>query len=351
MKKIRPYLTTRSLHPENQEAPIHFLHSDHIPGKLFYRRNHFAYPENVSPAGHLLISGLVRQPYLFRYQDFHSMHSKTITAVLECAGNKRANFKPAVFGEQWEDGAIGEGRWTGVPLHHLFSMTGLSSSAKEVVFEGWDKGERTDMDGTVPFARSLPVEKALHPDTILAYEYNGRPLSFKHGFPLRLIVPQWYAMSSVKWVKRITVIDHKFQGPFQSIDYNYYPHPDSDWDKFPVTTTHVNSIIQKPLDYEILNTGIHEIKGIAWSGEGEITAVDISLDGGQTWNQAGLSKPANEQYAWTKWSIDWEVREPGEYEIRARASDSAGRTQPAEAFWNRKGYGYNAIQAVHVKVE
>ncbi len=351
MTKIKPNLKTKSLIPENQETPIQFVEGDMIPVNLFYRRNHFAYPAPVNSESQLIVGGLVRQPYLFRYHDLRSMPSKIVTAVLECSGNKRAKFNPPVYGEQWEDGAISQGSWKGVPLRHLFSITGLSPSAREVVFEGWDKGERTDMDRTVPFARSLPIEKALHPDTILAFEYNGRPLTFKHGYPLRLVVPQWYGMSSVKWVKRITVIDHKFQGPFQSIDYTYYPHPDSDRDKFPVTTTHVNSIIQKPLDYEILDTGIQEIKGIAWSGEGDITAVDISMDGGQTWNGAALSKPANGQYTWTKWTIAWEAEEPGEYEIKARASDSAGRVQPAEAFWNRKGYGYNAIPMAHVKVE
>ncbi|KKO50767.1 molybdopterin-dependent oxidoreductase [Paenibacillus sp. DMB20] len=132
---------------------------------------------------------------------------------------KKRVIEPAYIGcgEQWERGAIGQGIWTGVPLSSLLQMAGMKPLAREVVAEGWDEGHRPDMPGSFPYARSLPISKAMHPDTLIAYAYNGQPLTYRHGFPLRLIVPHWYAMASVKWVRRIIVTSDAFQGPFQRL--------------------------------------------------------------------------------------------------------------------------------------
>ncbi|RHW43444.1 sulfite oxidase [Neobacillus notoginsengisoli] len=349
--KVKPYLLTRSLSPENQETPIQFIDADMIPDKLFYRRNHFSYPAFSYSNYFLPINGSVSKPIVLSMQEILEFPSKTIQIVLECSGDKRSFFEPKLFGEQWEKGAISQGYWSGVPLRTLLERSGLSEGAKEVVVEGYDFGERTDLDKVFTFARSLPIEKALHPDTIIAYEYNGKPIPFKHGYPLRLIVPQWYAMASVKWIKQIRVIDSHFTGPFQAIDYVYYPHKETDQEAFPVTTVNVNSTIQKPLDMDILNTGMHEIKGIAWTGQGVISKVEISIDGGTTWLTAKLEPSKNNGYAWQSWSYEWTVSKKGEYVILSKATDSTGRPQPTDPFWNRKGYGYNAIDHVKVKVE
>ena len=210
---MKPYLTTRSLLPENQESPIEFLQEWQTDPTVFFLRNHFPYPQFSQHYFDLPVFGQIPQPRVFTYKEIHAMPSKTLTVLLECAGNKRSFFKPHVYGEQWEQGAISQGTWKGVPLAYLLSMTGLLSSAKEVVFEGYDYGTRTDVKGVFHYGRSLPIDKALHPDTLIAYEFNGKPIPFKHGFPYRLIVPQWYAMASVKWLKRIMVIDHEYQGP------------------------------------------------------------------------------------------------------------------------------------------
>ena len=162
---------------------------------------------------------------------------------------KEPNFNPKVYGEQWEDGAISQGKWTGVPLKDLFEKAGSLPIVQEIVFEGADFGKKPGIQKNIPYVRSLPLEKALHPDTIIAYQYNDKPLSFRHGYPLRLIVPNWYAMASVKWLSKIEVIDHSFKGPFQTDDYVYYPHKDNDKEKFPVTILHVNSIFNNPLTY------------------------------------------------------------------------------------------------------
>ena len=347
----KPYLRTQSLSPENQETPIHFLRSWITPTEYFYRRNHFSYPELPAQAFFLPITGEVRKAMVFPYEMLKSLPARTVTMVLECSGNKRQNFQPRTYGEQWGDGAISQGIWKGVALRDLLDIVGIKDSAVEVVFEGYDHGTRTDMGGTFPYARSLPLEKALHPDTLIAYELNDQPIPFENGFPIRLIVPQWYAMASVKWIKQITLIPQKFSGPFQVIDYMYYPYKENDLGKEPVTTIKTDSIIQQPSDYTTLDAGVHYIYGIAWTGNGKIGEVEISLDGGETWIKAEMEQGQNQPYAWIFWKYRWRAIEPGEYTIMSRAKDTDRNIQPMEAAWNRKGYGYNAIYTIHVKIE
>ncbi|KAB2333083.1 sulfite oxidase [Cytobacillus depressus] len=348
---VKPYLKTHTLVPENQETPIEFIQNDTIPSRLFYRRNHFSYPSLSHSNYWLPINGLVSAPLLLSMQDLLQMPAKTVKAVLECAGDKRSFFKPKVFGEQWEKGAINQGFWKGVPLRTLLERAGLREGAKEVVIEGYDYGKTPDSDQVYTYARSLPIEKALHPDTLIAFEYNQQPIPFKHGFPLRLVVPQWYGMASVKWIKQITIINSHFSGPFQSIDYVYYPNKENNEGAFPVTTINVNSTIQQPRDMDILNRGNHIIKGIAWTGEGYITKVEISTDNGQTWTNAKMDNRDSGQYGWVLWSYEWAAGKSGEYVILSRATDSTNRIQPSEPFWNRKGYGYNAMDKIKVKIE
>ncbi|WP_160725790.1 sulfite oxidase [Bacillus sp. USDA818B3_A] len=347
--EVKPYLITKSLTPENQETPIHFINGDIVDHSLFYRRNHFSYPHFTSSFYFLSIRGLVPAPRTFSLQEIYSLPPRTIKTVLECSGDKREFFEPKVFGEQWEKGAISQGIWKGVSLRTLLQYTGLMDSAKEILFEGYDYGERPNSDQVVHFSRSLPIEKALEPDTIIAYEYNNQPLPFKHGYPFRLIVPGWYAMASVKWIKSITIIDKEFKGPFQAVDYVYYPNKENDSGKFPVTTINVNSTIQSPLNRQLLNTGIYPIKGIAWTGNGNIVKVELSLDDGQTWETCQLTS-TSEEYSWVSWNYQWDVRKKGEYTLKSKATDSHGNVQPSKPYWNRKGYGYNAIDSVNVKV-
>lgn len=348
---IIPYLTTRKLNPENQESPIHFLRQTITPTEYFFIRNHFEYPTQTQEVYFLPIVGEVMRPTIFKYEDIIRMPSKRLILPLECSGNNRAFFDPKVYGEQWEDGAISQGLWKGVPLKDLLALIGLKRTALEVVFEAYDYGKRKDLEGDFYFTRSLPIQKALHPDTLIAYELNGKPIPFKHGYPLRLIVPQWYAMASIKWVKRIIVIDHHFKGPYQEIDYNYYPYKDSDKGKTPVVQVNVNSIIQQPLSHSILDMGKHVIEGVAWTGTGVIIEVEVSTDGGKSWYRSNLVQEQSQQYSWTFWKYVWKVSNKGEYLIMSRAKDSFGHIQPFKAKWNRKGYGYNGIYTIKIKVE
>jgi len=348
---VRPYLTTRELIPENQETPVHFASLAHIPDELLYRRNHFAYPSLANDSFRISVHGEVTNPRTFEYEWIRSMPPREVAAVMECAGNKRSLFRPRTFGEQWERGAIAHGIWKGTSLFHLLQFTGLKTTALEVVAEGWDAGSRVDMPGIFPFARSIPIEKAMHPDTLLAYEYNGRPLTRRHGFPYRLIVPHWYAMASVKWVRSMIVTASPFQGPFQQVDYQYYPNKANDQGKHPVTILNVNSSILRPLDRSVMRKGRIFIQGIAWTGLGEIDQVELSFDNGNTWVEAKIGRDSMQPRAWAYWSYEWDVRRTGEYSIHSRAKDTFGRVQPMQAYWNRKGYGYNAVDQVEVKVE
>ncbi|SDW38892.1 Mo-co oxidoreductase dimerisation domain-containing protein [Marinococcus luteus] len=344
------YLKTLSLEPENQETPIPFVGNEHVHSSLFYRRNHFPYPQ--SPAAGVTIDGLVDSPGFISLEDIQALPSRTVETVLECAGNKRSLFEPKAFGEPWGKGAISQGKWKGVPLKALLGKAGWDKeTAVEVITAAGDAGERPDKKDVYAYTRSLPVEKAMDPDTIIAYEYNGQPLSFKHGAPLRLIVPGWYAMASMKWIERLTVSKEAFEGPFQAIDYVYYPHKNSRKDAFPVTTMNVNSIIQSPADMEITKEGTQVIEGIAWSGEAVIELVEVSTDGGQTWAEAQLEPRSDTPYTWTKWFYEWPEAAAGEYTLMARARDAGGRQQPMQAFWNQKGYGYNAVETIQVKLK
>ncbi|HAQ08882.1 MAG TPA: sulfite oxidase [Bacillus bacterium] len=345
-KRVRPYLITRSLVPENQESPIHFLKPKQpVSSNLFYRRNHFAYPILTSDSLTLKISGLVNNPIILGYSDLQQFPSESITALIECSGNKRAFFKEKVFGEQWESGAMSEGNWRGVPLAKLLMYCGISSRAKEIVFRGRDSGIKNGEN--VFFERSLPISKAIDPEVIVAFEYNGKPLTYKHGFPFRLIVPGWYGMASVKWLSEISVIDSDFRGPFQTEDYVYY-YPEGI--QLPVTENKVNSTILRPLDKQIISEGKHTIKGIAWTGLGRIETVEISFDQGQNWEAVRL-KQEPQKYQIVEWIYEKDFLSGEKYQIAVKATDSTGATQPLEGTWNKKGYGYNGCMEISVKTE
>ena len=343
---VRPYLTTRGLDPENQETPIHFISFiQPVADALFFRRNHFPYPILTPESFTLKVSGSVEKSIILNYYDLIKLPSLSKRVIIECSGNKRAFFKEKVFGEQWENGAMSEGVWKGVSLKTLLEYTGIKAGVKEVVFRGRDAGVKNSE--FVHFDRSLPIAKALHPEVLIAYEFNGKPISLKHGFPYRLVVPGWYGMASVKWLNEIILIENKFTGPFQTDDYVYY-YQNGTSEK--VTTNHVNSTIQQPLDQQLIKSGTHEIRGIAWTGSGVISTVEISFNKGDKWEQAKLEKRPKEHQT-VSWSFPKEFKSGNEYHISVRATDSEGKTQPADAIWNKKGYGYNAIMQITVKAE
>ncbi|MFA9560105.1 sulfite oxidase [Evansella sp. AB-rgal1] len=344
-----PFLITRNLIPENQEAPIHFLQSNFIHENYFYLRSHFHYPVIKEIDYCLKIIGEVFKEAQFSIHDLLNLPSRSLEIVLECAGNKRSLFDPKVFGEQWENGAINYGTWSGVSLRDLLTFTGIKQSALEITFTGHDDGIEKGKEEKVSYTRSLPLWKALHPDTIIAYAFNNKPIPFKHGSPFRLIVPQWYGMASVKWLKEIKVINHHYEGKFQTDDYMYYPNIENDENVFPVTEINVNSTIQQPINLTTFKVGVIEVNGIAWTGKGMIQHVFISIDNGDTWEKAMLHSKG--KYGWVSWKYLWRVTKKGEYTVLCKAADSEGRTQPEVPYWNRKGYGYNGVHKIQVMIE
>ena len=341
-----PTLITIDSEPFVGETPPEAFQSWLTPNPLFYVRNHFS-PPSVDPAAwSLSIEGQVERPLRLTAGDLDSLPKHTVPVTLECAGNNRTDLEPPVPGNRFRCGAIGTAIWAGPPLRSVLERAGLRPGVVEVLFEAADSGEPEPGEGVMPFLRSLPLEAAMHPDTILAYEMNGEPLSYEHGHPVRLIVPGWYAMASVKWLRRIEALDHSFRGFFQTERYvleNGTGHSE------PLSHMLVKSHINRPEHGEVLSAEEYLVTGVAWSGRGNISCVEVSDDGGQTWKAARLEGPEH-RYAWRQWSLPWEPPAPGHYTLMARAQDDMGNWQPMQAKWNSLGYAINGVMAVCVNV-
>ena len=339
--------------PLCRESTLSSLDTWITPTERFYIRNHFSDVPNLDPAtSHLVVDGEVRQPLTLSVAAILMMPSKELVMTMECAGNSRAYVTPPAEGLAFRHGAVSTARWKGVPINTLLERAGLRDTAAEVMFEGADYG-REEEDGVafdLHYRRSLPLEKALHPDTLLAYEMNGEELPFDHGFPLRLVVPRWYGMASVKWLTRINVLDQAFDGFFQQRRYVMINEgPENTPEREPVTGLKVKSLIASPRHGEVVRPGQSTIRGFAWSGDGEITRVEVSLDGGRHWQDSTLLGESDPN-AWRQWEFVWEASHPGHFIFMARATDSSGNTQPNNIAWNFRGYANNAVHTIAIEV-
>jgi len=346
----KPGLIPRQVMPENMESPINNVLTWITPNEQFYARNHLPYPTIDLQSWALCLGGEVERPLNFTYEQLKQMPQVDRFVTIECSGNKRALLNPPVPGEQWEIGAIGNVKWTGVPLTLILDQIKLKDTAVEVIFTGADSGIRPDMDTPVHFERSLPLDRALMAECLLALKMNDELIPYKHGFPIRLIVPGWYGMAHVKWVTHITAVSIPFQGPFQAIDYVYITNEGDYHNAVPVTEMKVNSIITWPSKEEQVHLGLHTVRGLAWTGKGTISKVEVSIDNGITWNAARLTSTEHEPYTWTFWEYPWNITVPGHYFLLARAHDGNGNVQPKVAPWNAKGYGNNSIHKIMVNV-
>lgn len=344
-----PRLIVVSRSPFNAETPLGEQLGLLTPTPLFYVRNHFPVPRLAAADYRLRVEGAVERPLTLTYADLRALPSRSLLATLECAGNGRSYLRPPAEGEQWQYGAVSTGEWTGAPLGAVLALAGLQAQACEVLIAGADAGHVPAAGGETAFERSLPLEKALDPETLLAYALNGEPLPLEHGFPVRLVVPGWYGMASVKWVTRIAALTAPFRGFYQADRY-VMAHPErSDPGSTPLTTMRVRSLITSPADGSALPSGEHRVRGLAWSGAGPVVRVEVSADAGATWQEAELVSPP-ERYAWRRWEFRWWADQPGQVTLRSRAFDAAGQGQPAEPEWNRLGYANNAVQAVTVEI-
>jgi DMSO/TMAO reductase YedYZ molybdopterin-dependent catalytic subunit len=339
--------------PLNLEMPFEKLDGFITPTEAFYVRTHFPIPEIDKNKWRLRVEGEVKKPFELGYDELLKLESRTIPVTLECAGNNRNFLEPKVKGAQWGLGAVGNAEWTGVPLSILLDRAGVDSGAGEVILEGADGGKLEDPKspvGELRFARSIPLTKARE-DVLLAYKMNDVDLPAQHGFPLRAIVPGWYAMASIKWLERIIVTNKPFNGYYQTLDYAYWKRRGEIAELVPLSEIAIKAEIARPAEGEIVSANSKvRIHGAAWTSDGEITKVEVSTDGGSAWSEASLIG-AVKRNAWRLWEFDWKTpSKPGKQKLIARAIDSQGRTQPIERDPDRGTYMINHLLPIMVEV-
>src|SRR5437016_9586050 len=330
--------------PLNLEMPFEQLEGFITPTELFYVRTHFPIPHIDRDAWWLRVEGDVENPFAINYEQMLELESMTVPVTLECAGNNRNFLEPKVKGVQWRLGAVGTAQWTGVSLSVLLARAKPKPQASEVVLEGADGGILEDPKsppGRLHFARSIPLEKA-RADVLLAYKMNGSDLPPQNGFPVRAIVPGWYAVASIKWLQRIIVTDKLFNGYYQTLDYSFWRRRGDNAELVPLSEMQIKAEIARPSEGETIPANSNaRVRGTAWTGDGEIKKVEISSDHGATWNEAkllGESKPN----AWRLWEFNWKTpARAGKATLIARATASKGRTQPVERDPNRGPYMIN----------
>ena len=301
----------------------------------FFIRNHFRVPKISAENWSLEIGGLVTNPLKFSYPDLLLASSVRRPLTLECAGN--------VSGGPGVSTAL----WSGLPLAELLKQAGAHADATTVILYGADAGEGEGVPAGTHYARSIPLEKAMEPSTLLAYEMNGEPLPPEHGFPVRAAVSGWYGMDWVKWLTRVEVSREPFKGYFQQ---ERYVAVQPNGDRLPITRMRVSSKFLRPLEDEEIRSKSYRIEGLAWAGERKITKVELRFDGKGDWQGAILGEsPA--AMVWTPWTFVWSVPRTGQYAIEVRATDDEGNSQPITRDPNRKDdYELNTSQRVRVNV-
>ena len=344
-------MIVRSFRFVDLETPVEYLNTWLTPAPHFFVRNHMHEPSELSAEDwRLTVGGEVEKPFTLTLTELSRIEKHSVVNTLECAGNGRGLHRPQVPGIQWGKGAVSTARFSGPRLRDVLQRAGIKSNGKHVMFRGLD-----EVPGKVPpFIRSIPIEKALDSDTIIATHMNDAPLAKHHGFPARALVPGWIGAASIKWLTEIKVLESEFVGNFMSPGYRFPNQPVKPGDAVKPEDTHVltglnvKSVISSPLDGTTLKTGKVAVHGVAWAGEADIVRVEISTDGGTSWSPASLGHE-HARYAWRLWKYEWKAKS-GDYSIACRATDSHGRTQPGTPVWNPSGYLYNAVDQVRIHV-
>ena len=318
----------------------------------FFVRSHVSVPKVDLAQWRLKVDGHVSNALALSMEDVRRLPSIEVVSVLECAGNGRSFYQPPVAGIQWGHGAAGNARWRGVRLADVLQRAGVKPGTVEILFDGSDVPIGTMED----FQRSIPLRKALHPSTLLAYEMNGETLPVKHGFPLRAVVPGWAGDSWTKWITGIRVLPEESRSFWMKSAYLHPGKPVAPGTVVPtdsmrpVTSLRVKSVIASPLDNAIVEPGKPLlVRGAAWTGDvgGQVTAVDVSVDQGRSWKAARLLSPAT-SFGWRLWEFSWTPTVERHYTLLARARDSSGDVQPLVQEWNPSGYLWNVIARVDV---
>jgi sulfane dehydrogenase subunit SoxC len=333
----------------NHGMPLESLRWDITPPGLHYLLIHYDIPAIDPTTFELAIDGLVRTPLSLGLDAIRNRPQVSAVVTLECAGNGRARLLPRPVSQPWLFEAVGTARWVGTSLSDLLQEAGIAEEAVDVVFTGADHGIERGFEQD--YRRALPVAEAMREDVLLTYEMNGSPLPPQHGAPLRLVVPGWYGMAHVKWLRRITVVAEPFNG-FQMRAYRLRDTPDEPG--VPLTRIEPRALLVPPgfPDFmsrrRVVKSGPVRIEGRAWSGWAPVSMVEVSIDGGDTWEPADL-EPAQAFHGWARWTWMWHA-ELGSYVLSCRATDASGRTQPLSQRWSRGGFANNSIQRVPVTV-
>ncbi len=335
----------------NHALPLEALRHQVTPLGLHYLLIHYDIPVVDPEAWRLELGGRVAHPFELSLEDLRVRPTVTVPVTMECAGNGRVGLSPRPLSQPWLLEAVGTAEWTGTPLRPLLEEAELLDDAVELVFSGLDRGFEAGEEQT--YERSLTVAEATGDDVLLAYAANGQPLLPQHGFPLRLVVPGWYGMASVKWLRSITVIDHTYQG-VQQKQVHRFQTSSSDLGR-PIRKKAVRAAMKPPGIPDLISRerfvsrGRTTIHGMAWSGNGSITKVEVSTDDRRSWRPATLEAPVS-PYAWTPWRFSWDANRPGEHMLSCRATDSAGNRQPRNPVWNLQGMAQNGAERVPVRV-
>jgi DMSO/TMAO reductase YedYZ molybdopterin-dependent catalytic subunit len=324
--------------PLNAETPLERQTGVITPASRHYVRDHFPIPE--APA-RLAIEGAVRAQIQLDLDDIRSLPPRSLVVTLECAGNGRAFLDPPVAGEQWRTGAVSTAEWTGASLRAVLEMAQPLATAVEVLCIGADAGTPAGVGTRIAFERSLPIADAMRDDVLLAYAMNGEDLPPEHGAPLRVIVPGWYGMASVKWLTRLRLLERAFDGFFQTKRYVVGDEP--------LREIAARALIAWPRDGDRLAARPFVARGYAWSGRGDLARVEVSVDGGRTWRDATLGE-ALSPYAWRPWHAAIAPHESGQLVLQARAMTADGKRQPLQEIRGALGYANNAVRPVRIAV-
>ncbi|CAN5648035.1 sulfite oxidase [soil metagenome] len=338
--------------PLNAETPASIFEEFLTPNDLFFVRNHLEPPPPERLEGwRLTVSGLVDRRLNLGLEDLEGFEPVTLTAVLQCSGNGRAFHEPAVGGVPWVRGAVGNAEWSGVRLRDLLERAGVADESQHIHLHGSDLPTNQE---PYRFIRSIPIERAMDADTMIATRMNGEPLPYQHGGPLRLVVPNWFGNHWLKWLERVVPARDEAPGHYMEDAYRVPPEPVEPGAPIdpaamvPVTIMPVKSLIAMPITGARLPAGRGEIVGVAWSGSGPIDQVEVALGAPDAWQPATLFGP-DRPHAWRLWRIFWKAP-PGRHVLRCRATDTAGNVQPEATPWNPKGYLWNANDRVEVEV-
>jgi DMSO/TMAO reductase YedYZ molybdopterin-dependent catalytic subunit len=345
-------LIVRSSRPLDLETPVEVFDRFLTPNDLFFVRSHLGEPAVSLGPWRLHVRGLLERPLELGLDDLAAMESVTAPAVLQCSGNGRSFYTPTIPGVAWSRGAVGNAEWSGVRLVDLLRRAGLKMDEGHVHLFGADAPPSVK---TPMYYRSIPLSRALDPGTLVALRMNGEPLPLLHGGPLRLVVPGWAGNHWIKWLRAITVSREEAPGFYQQSGYRMPKVPAlpgaelKPSDLVPVTTMPVKSLVARPTAGSRLKAGRNEVRGVAWTGVGHVTKVEVSAGPHGSWHPATLlndERPGT----WRLWRWTWDVPRPGRYQVRVRATDSEGQTQPEATPWNRSGYLWNGIDTVECEV-